>query len=201
MKVILRQTIAKVGKSGQVANVADGFARNFLFPRGLAVPATRANLAQLEKEQAAVEAEAAKTLDQAKAKAEKIDGKTIRLTGKTAPGQTKLFGSITTAEIAEAIQNDFGVEVERHQVALLHPIRRLGVYEILIDLHRQVDAHIRLEVADEHGWLGLPQTAEQGAKDETGEESAQETLEAEAGATVEASADQPEEGTKASDGE
>jgi large subunit ribosomal protein L9 len=189
MKVILRQTIAKVGKSGQVANVADGFARNFLFPRGLAIPATRENLSRLEKEQAALEAEAAKTADQARAKAERIDGKTIRLTAKTAPGQTKMFGSITPAEIVEALKNEFAVEIERHQVALLHPIRRLGVYDILIDLHRDVDAHIRLEVADEHGWLGLPQTEDRGAKEQPNEEIA------------EAPASESEEGTAATDGE
>lgn len=180
MKVILRQTVAKVGKSGQVANVADGFARNFLFPRGMAIPATRENLASLEKERAAMDEEAAKTLDAARSKAEKIDGMVIRLIGKTAPNQTKLFGQITTAEIAEALQSNAGVEVDRRQVALLHPIRRLGVYDVLIDLHREVDAHIRLEVADENGWLGQPSTEQQTpeAKAEAGADT-----QAEAGAT------------------
>lgn len=186
MKVILKQTVAKVGKTGQVANVADGFARNFLFPRGMAVPATRENLARLEKEQAAMDQEAAKTLDAARATAEKIDGMVVRLVGKTAPNQTKLFGQITTADIAEAIQSQSGVEVDRRQIALLHPIRRLGVYDVLIDLHREVDAHIRLEVADEHGWLGQTITEQQAPQE--GGEAAQEQPAAESSAQPDAGA-------------
>jgi len=204
MKVILKQTVAKVGKTGQVANVADGFARNFLFPRGMAVPATRENLAHLEKERATMDQEAAKTLDGARAKAEKIQGTVIRLVGKTAPNQTKLFGQITTAEIAEAIQSDVGVEVDRRQVALLHPIRRLGVYDVLIDLHREVDAHIRLEVADENGWLGQPIIEQQPGEEveEATEEKpaaepeavAEPTPAAEAGAEAETDAGATDEG-------
>lgn len=191
MKVILKQTVAKVGKTGQVANVADGFARNFLFPRGMAIPATRENLARLEKERATMDEEAAKTLEGARAIAEKIEGKVIRLIGKTAPNQTKLFGQITTADIAEAIYAEAGVRVDRRQVALLHPIRRLGVYDVLIDLHREVDAHIRLEVADESGWLGQPITEQQPAQES--EEAAQENPAAQA-ADVEAEAGTTDEG-------
>lgn len=192
MKVILKQTVAMVGKTGQVANVADGFARNFLFPRGLAVPATRENLMHLEKEQAAMDQEAAKTLDAARAKAEKIDGMVVRLVGKTAPNQTKLFGQITTADIAQAIQSQSGVEVDRRQVALLHPIRRLGVYDVLIDLHREVDAHIRLEVADEHGWLGQTITEQQPAQ--AGGEAAEAQAAGETGAEPDAGAGTTGEG-------
>mgnify|MGYP001771033818 CR=1 FL=1 len=178
MKVILKQTVAKVGKAGHVANVADGLARNFLFPRGMAVPATRENLARLERERATMDEAAAKTLDGARDKAEKIDGKVIRLVGKTAPNQTKLFGQITTADIAQAIESEVGVAVDRRQVALLHPIRRLGVYDVLIDLHREVDAHIRLEVVDENGWLGQTITEQRPAL--AGEEAANEKPAAEA---------------------
>lgn len=155
MKVILNQTLPKVGKEGQVVNVADGFARNFLFPRGIAVPATKGTLALLEKQNAKVAEELASTKAGAAGLAEKIDGQTIRLVGKTAKGSPKLFGAITSADIAAGIKEAVGVEVDKKTVALLHPIKRIGVYEVLIDLHRDVDATIKLEVADEEGNLGI----------------------------------------------
>jgi large subunit ribosomal protein L9 len=87
--------------------------------------------------------------------AESLSGKTIRLVRKTAGGSTKLFGAVTAEHIAEGIKEQLGVEIDRKHIALLHPIKRLGVYDILIDLHREVEATIRLEVADEFGNLGI----------------------------------------------
>jgi large subunit ribosomal protein L9 len=155
MKVILNQTLPKVGKEGQVVNVADGFARNFLFPRGIAVPATKGTLAHLEKQNAKVAEELASTQAGAAGLAEKIDGQTIRLVGKTAKGSPKLFGAITSADIASGIKDSLGVEVDKKTVALLHPIKRIGIYEVMIDLHRDVDATIKLEISDEEGNLGI----------------------------------------------
>lgn len=155
MKVILKQTIAKVGKEGQVVQVADGFARNFLFPRGLAVLADKSSIALLEKQKEKLATQLENTLASAKEVAEKIDGKTIRITGKTAKGSIKLFGAVTTADIVDSIKEHLNVEIERKNVALLHPIKRIGVHDILIDLHRDVDAIVKLEVTDEFGNLGL----------------------------------------------
>ncbi len=155
MKVILKQTIAKVGKEGQVVQVADGFARNFLFPRGLAVLADKPSIALLEKQKEKLATQLENTLASAKEVAEKIDGKTIRITGKTAKGSIKLFGAVTTADIVDSIKENLNVEIERKNVALLHPIKRIGVHDILIDLHRDVDATVKLEVTDEFGNLGL----------------------------------------------
>jgi large subunit ribosomal protein L9 len=155
MKVILKQTIAKVGKEGQVVQVADGFARNFLFPRGLAVLADKPSIALLEKQKEKLATQLENTLVSAKEVAEKIDGKTIRITGKTAKGSIKLFGAVTTADIVDSIKENLNVEIERKNVALLHPIKRIGVHDILIDLHRDVDATVKLEITDEFGNLGL----------------------------------------------
>lgn len=155
MKVILKQTIAKVGKEGQVVQVADGFARNFLFPRGLAVLADKSSIALLEKQKEKLATQLENTLVSAKEVAEKIDGKTIRITGKTVKGSIKLFGAVTTADIVDSIKENLNVEIERKNVALLHPIKRIGVHDILIDLHRDVDATVKLEVTDEFGNLGL----------------------------------------------
>lgn len=155
MKVILKQTIAKVGKEGQVVQVADGFARNFLFPRGLAVLADKSSIALLEKQKEKLATQLENTLASAKEVAEKIDGKTIRITGKTAKGSIKLFGAVTASDIVDSIKETLNVEIERKHVALLHPIKRIGVHDILIDLHRDVDATVKLEVTDEFGNLGL----------------------------------------------
>lgn len=155
MKVILKQTIAKVGKEGQVVQVADGFARNFLFPRGLAVLADKSSIALLEKQKEKLATQLENTLASAKEVAEKIDGKTIRITGKTAKGSIKLFGAVTASDIVDSIKENLNVEIERKHVALLHPIKRIGVHDILIDLHRDVDATVKLEVTDEFGNLGL----------------------------------------------
>lgn len=176
MKVILNQTLPKVGKEGQVVNVADGFARNYLFPRGIAVPATKGTLKLLEKRNALAAAELEKTKASAEEVCSKLDGQTIRITGKTAKGSPKLFGAITAADIAAEIQRSLGMEIDKRAVALLHPIKRIGVYEVLIDLHRDVEAHVRLEVADEEGHLGIELPSERLKEYEemlSGEESAQ----------------------------
>lgn len=159
MKVILKQTVAKIGKEGQVVNVADGFARNFLFPKGLARMADKAGLARLDREQEKLAAEVEKTRGSAQGTADKLNGVTVRLTGTAGKGSTKLFGAITAADIAEAVQKELGVEVDKRSVALMHPIKRLGRYEVMVDLHRDVDALIKVEVANEEGWLGIEETA------------------------------------------
>lgn len=191
MKVILNQTLPKVGKEGQVVNVADGFARNFLFPRGIAVPATKGTLALLEKQNAKVAEELASTKAGAAGLAEKVDGQTIRLVGKTAKGSPKLFGAITSADVAAGIKESLGVDIDKKTVALLHPIKRIGVYEVLIDLHRDVDATIKLEIADEEGNLGielpterLPEMEEAESTSESTSETKQES-EANSGENVE----------------
>ena len=155
MKVILEQTVHKLGKAGQVVSVADGFARNFLFPKKLARMADKAGIARLEREGEKVAAEREKTKDSALKSAEKIGEVTLKLTGQTAKGATKLFGAITAGDIADALKAETGIDVDRRAIALLHPIKRLGVYDVMIDLHRDADATIKVEVANEDGWLGI----------------------------------------------
>ena len=182
MKVILNQTVSKLGKEGQVVNVADGFARNFLFPKRLARMADKGNLARLEKEQEKLAGDLEKTRGRAGTVKDKLDGLTVRVTGTTAKGATKLFGAITAADIAEAIKASSGEAVDKRAVALLHPIKRLGVYNILVDLHRDVDAHITLEVANQDGYLGIEEPE---AKAEAEAEAASEEAPAEGAATSE----------------
>lgn len=147
MKVILLKTVPKVGKEGTVANVADGYARNYLFPRGLAIVAEKNQLAALEKKNAHLAAKTAGQKTAAQGVAEGLTGKTIRIAGEVG-GQGKLFGAITSERVAGEIAKQLGQTVDRKAVALHDPIRRLGRYEIELDLHREVSATVTLVVFD-----------------------------------------------------
>jgi large subunit ribosomal protein L9 len=140
MKVILNQTVPKLGKEGQVVNVADGYARNYLFPRGLAVYADRAQLHALERRLQRLEAKEAGTVAAAEALKEKLDGKSVRIEGKVGKDTGKLFGAITSQNVVDAVKEQLGPAIDKKNVALVEPIKRLGKHEVHLDLHRQVDA-------------------------------------------------------------
>ena len=147
MKVILLKTVTKVGKEGTVANVADGYARNYLFPRGLAVVAEKSQVAALEKKNAHLAAKTAGLKTAAQGSAAELNGKTLRIAGEVG-GQGKLFGAITSERIATEIASQLGQTVDRKAIALHDPIRKLGTYNIELDLHREVSATITLVVFD-----------------------------------------------------
>ncbi len=148
MKVILNQTVPKVGKQGTVVSVADGFARNYLFPRGLAIVADKNQLKALEIRNVRL---AAKSAD-AKAAAEQlkiqIDGKLVRIPGQVGKDQGKLFGAITSQNVADAIRKQLGVTLEKKNIALIEPIKKLGDHSVEVDLHREVDAKVIVQVFD-----------------------------------------------------
>ena len=148
MKIILTQTVPKVGKQGTVVNVADGFARNYLFPRSLAIVADKNQLAALEKRNARVAAKSAGEKTTAEQLQERLNGKSVRIAGQVGAAQGKLFGAITAQAIVDAIKSQLGETVDRRQVGLIDPIKRLGNFEIGLDLHRDVDATITVEVYD-----------------------------------------------------
>lgn len=148
MKVILNQTVPKVGKEGTVVNVADGFARNYLFPRGLATFADKKQVATLDRRRAKVAAQEAGTRTDAEALKELLEGKTVRIEGKVGASTGKLFGAVTSQDVVEAIRAQLGQDVEKKRIALIEPIKRLGSHSVQLDLHREVDAHITVEVYD-----------------------------------------------------
>ncbi|MHB8636227.1 MAG: 50S ribosomal protein L9 [Fimbriimonadaceae bacterium] len=148
MKVILNQTVPKVGKEGTVVTVADGFARNYLFPRGLAKLADKAQVAALGRRNERVAAKTAGEKSAAEGVREKLAGKEVRIEGKVGKDQGKLFGAITNADVADAIKAQLGVTLDRKQVALIDPIKRLGTHKIELDLHRELDASITVVVFD-----------------------------------------------------
>jgi large subunit ribosomal protein L9 len=145
MKVVLLERVENLGAIGDVVTVKDGFARNFLLPRDKARRATAANLKAFEVERAAIEQRNEKNKAEAQKIADKIDGQTyvmIRQAGET--GQ--LYGSVAGRDVAEAIQAEGG-KVERSQVVLNFPNKTLGVHEVLVRLHAEVAATVKINVA------------------------------------------------------
>jgi len=145
MEVILLQRIAKLGQMGDTVRVKDGFARNFLLPSGRALRATETNKKRFEKDRAQLEARNLDAKNEASAVAEKLTGSSfivIRSAGET--GQ--LYGSVSTRDIAETL-TEGGFSVVRQQVRLDRPIKTIGLMEILITLHPEVEVPITLNVA------------------------------------------------------
>lgn len=174
MKVILNQTVPKVGKEGAIVTVADGFARNYLFPRGLAIAAEKNQIKALEKRNERVAAKVAALKADAEVLKEKLQGASIRIEGKVGQAQGKLFGAITNADVATAIESQLKISLDKKQVALVDPIRRLGTHSVELDLHREVTAHITVTVFDPNAPVAAEPAAEE-VSDDT-EESAEPAL-------------------------
>jgi large subunit ribosomal protein L9 len=145
MKVILMQDIADQGKQGEIVNVSDGYARNYLFPRKLAVEAAGGALKNLQVKQALHDRQAEKMLQQAEKSAELLRDKTVTLTVR-AGANDRLYGRITAGDIADAAKANLGVALDKRKVGLLDPIKALGEYEIPIKLHRDVTVPLKVAV-------------------------------------------------------
>lgn len=150
MQVILREKIRRLGNLGDNVNVKPGFARNYLVPQGKAMIANKENLAKFEAERAELEKKAAEVLNAAKARADKVQGLNLTIYASAGAGG-KLFGSIGTRDISDAI-NAKGVKVERHEIRLPQGvIRQVGEYEIGVHLHSDLDLTIKVSVLPEGG--------------------------------------------------
>ena len=144
MKVLLKSDVPKIGKKGELLDVKEGYARNFLIPNGLAIEATGGTMKQYEEEKKAGDRRKAKEKEDAQALAAKFKGTTITLRHK-AGEEGRLFGSITSAEVAEALKQK-GFEIDKKQVHLDEPIRLLGKHEAKVKLHSEVTATLNVEV-------------------------------------------------------
>lgn len=145
MNIILLERIAKLGQMGDTVKVKDGYARNYLLPQGKALRANKANLAVFESQRSDLEARNLERKSEAEQVHEKLDGNTyivIRSAGET--GQ--LYGSVTTRDIADTL-DDAGFKVARNQVSLRTPIKVIGIHEISITLHPEVDSTVSVNVA------------------------------------------------------
>jgi large subunit ribosomal protein L9 len=145
MKVLLRNDVPKIGKKGELLDVKEGYARNFLIPNGLAVEATGGAMKQYEEDKKAQERKKAKEKEDALALAAKIKGTTITLRHK-AGEEGRLFGSITSAEISEALKQK-GFDIDKKHVILDEPIRLVGGHDVKVKLHTEVTAALHVEVA------------------------------------------------------
>lgn len=145
MKVILQQDVKGTGKKGQVLEVADGFARNFLFPKKLAIEATSGNLQDVAHKKASEEKRKEKEKADAQALAVKLNSLTVEVTTKTGEGG-RLFGSITNKEIAEVLNKQHNVLLDKRKLELKEPIKALGEYTITAKLHPEVSAKLQVKV-------------------------------------------------------
>jgi len=145
MKVILLQDIANQGKQGEVVTVADGYARNYLYPRKLAIEAAGGALKNLQTKHALEERRTERMRSEADRTAEQLTDKTITLTVK-AGQNSRLYGRITAGDIAEAVERDLSIKLDKRKVGLLDPIKAVGEYDVPIKLHRDVTVPLKVAV-------------------------------------------------------
>jgi len=148
MKVILKQDVHNLGKKNAMVNVNDGYARNFLIPRGLAIEASASAVNEVKMRENAEKSKKEHEMTNARKQADKI--KTISLQIKSKAGENgKLFGSITSKDIAEKLEKDFKVQVDRRKIILPEAIKTLGTYDIEIKLYTGISATLKVQVSNQ----------------------------------------------------
>jgi len=147
MEVILREHVDNVGKRGEIVKVADGYARNYLLPRKLALLATEGNKKQIEREREKFEAKESEERKVAEGLAARMGSLEIQVARRVGENEV-LFGSVTTADIATALAAK-GFEVDRRKLQLHDPIKKLGEFEVPLKLHRDVSATVKVKVVAE----------------------------------------------------
>jgi large subunit ribosomal protein L9 len=147
MQIILQEDVEKLGNRGQVVEVAEGYARNFLLPRKLALEASAGNMKRLERMRATFAKKEATEKDAAQKLAELLAGVSISLTRKAGEND-QLFGSVTTADLSAALEAQ-GYTIDKRKITLTDPIKLIGEYQVPIKLHREVTANVKLVVSKE----------------------------------------------------
>ena len=148
MKVMLTKDVENVGRAGEVKAVADGYARNFLIPRKLAVSARKGVEEEAKRLREAASKREAKDRDEAQTLADEIGNKTVVVRLRVG-AEDKAFGSITNVDIAQALKQQHQVEVDRHKIDLPEPIKQLGEHQVRLRLHKDVEAQINLIVTQD----------------------------------------------------
>ena len=147
MEVILKSDVKGLGKKSEKVNVSDGYARNFLFPRGLAAEANAQTLSEMKNKQSSEQFKADEELKAAKESAEKINNNTVALKAKGG-ANGKLFGSVTAKEIAVVVSNQFNVKVDKRKINV-DDIKAFGTYNAQVRLHPKVTASFKVQVVEE----------------------------------------------------
>lgn len=148
MQVILKEDVKKLGKKGDLVNVAEGYARNFLFPRNLAVEGSGGNLKSLKQEQAAAQKRQEREEGDAKKLAAKLQGASLKLAVKVGEGG-RLFGSVTAKDIAVAIKQQLKLNVDKKKIELGDPLKTLGSHRVGVKLYPGVEAEVTVELVAE----------------------------------------------------
>jgi large subunit ribosomal protein L9 len=145
VRVVLREDVDNLGRKGDLVDVADGYARNFLVPRGLAIKATRGVVQQAEAMRRNREAREVKDRAHATELAQRLTTTRIEVKARAGEGG-KLFGSVTASDIADAVLAQNEIELDRRKIALAEPIKELGTVEVPVQLHGDIDATLTIEV-------------------------------------------------------
>lgn len=147
MKVILIQDVKSLGKKGDIVNASDGYARNMLFPKKLAIPATDGAVKDLAAKKRGEEKQAQQALEAAENLKKEIESKSVDIRIKVGENG-RVFGSVSTKEIAEAVKTQLGMELDKKKMILEHPIKELGTTAVDIRLHPQVTAALKVNVKE-----------------------------------------------------
>ena len=147
MKVILQQDVKGQGKKGELKEVSDGYARNFLFPKKLAVEATADNINTMKLQEKAKQAQMAKEKAEAKENAEKLKECTVKISAK-AGSNGKLFGAVTSKEISDALAAQFNIEIEKNKIVQAEPIKTYGSFEVKVKLGHEISATLKVMVVE-----------------------------------------------------
>ena len=153
MKVVLRQDVPKLGERGTVQNVSDGYARNYLIPQGMAVLATPGELKMVAENQRVKDRKIARQEEQLQSLADRVEGRRLQFMARSGD-QGRLFGSITSGDIAEQLSAAIGHEIDRRQVALAEPLRTVGEHVVTINLVGRLRPTVTVVVASEEGVPG-----------------------------------------------
>ena len=145
MKVILASDVDNLGHRGDVISVADGYARNFLIPKGIAMPATKGALKQAEMMQKARFEREQRAKEEAASKVAMLGSQPVYISARAGEGG-RLFGSVTKSDVARAVEEQQGEAIDRHKIMLEDPIRTLGTHQIEVKLHEEVNALVTVEV-------------------------------------------------------
>ena len=147
MQLILRTDVELLGKRGEVVNVAPGYGRNYLLPKGLAYEFSQANIKRVEKERKVIEVKQVKERDEARELAARIGGVSCTIVRKVGESET-LYGSVTNADVAESLHKE-GFSIDKLKILLEEPIKTLGIYTVPIRLHPEVTAELKVWVVKE----------------------------------------------------
>ncbi len=147
MKVILKADVKSLGKKGELVNASDGYARNFLFPKGLAVEANASAMNDFKNKEKAKQFHKAEEIKAANAVKEQLEGKTVKLTAK-AGANGKLFGSVTSKDVAEMIKKEFSQDIDKRKI-VMQDVKAFGTFQAELKIYQGISANIFVQVSEE----------------------------------------------------